>query len=523
MASVYKRATEKANRRTAWYFTYLDEFGKRRQRKGFTDKSATEKLAIKLEEEARMVREGIRESSPEGEQLKVQPQLEAYLKHLLQRDVSATQVVNLRLRIEKVIEGCEIRLVTDVEAQAVENYLAKRREDGTSKQTSNHYRQAMHQFCRWLMKRSLIKINPIAEIPKLNVETDRRHDRRPLGVDEFQRLIRAAETGNPVESIAGIDRAMMYILSAWTGYRRGEISSLTQASLELDQDPPHVTVAATYSKRRRKDAQVLHPEVVERLRAWLAVRVPTHETLLFPLTKPTSGFDRKTSKMMQRDLGVARKAWIAEADSDKERELREQSDFLQYRNDAGLFADFHANRHTFITNLARAGVSPKVTQTLARHSDIRLTMNVYTHTDMAERADAVAKLPSFQSPKPTASPVVDATTEDPKKPMVNANSGKSLQRHRSALVAEDDTLRHSVAKEGERERTTEPNFERRKCLPEKGLAEEVSGGQPETEIHLRGFEPLTFGSVDRCSIQLSYRCKLVARNIFTQSRQVGNG
>ncbi len=365
MASVYKKASDKGNRRAAWYFSYVDETGKRRQRRGFTDKAATEKLAMKLEEEARMVREGIRESSPEHEQLKVQLQLEAYLKHLLQRDVSATQVINLRLRIEKVIEGCEIRLVTDIEAQAVENYLAKRREEGTSKQTSNHYRQAMHQFCRWLQKRSLIKTNPISEIPKLNVETDRRHDRRPLGVEEFQRLIRAAETGKSVESIAGVDRAMMYILSAWTGYRRGEISSLTLASLVLDQNPPYVIVAATYSKRRRKDVQVLHSEVVERLRDWLAVRVPTHETLLFPLTKETSGFDRRTSKMMKRDLSVARAAWIAEAESDEEREVRQRSDFLLYKNQAGLFADFHANRHTFITNLEKGGVSPKTAQTLA--------------------------------------------------------------------------------------------------------------------------------------------------------------
>jgi hypothetical protein len=100
MASVYKKTSDKGNRRAAWYFCYVDETGKRRQRRGFTDKAATKKLALKLEEEARTVRESIRESSPEDEQLKVQPQLEAYLKHLLQRDVSATQVINLRLRID---------------------------------------------------------------------------------------------------------------------------------------------------------------------------------------------------------------------------------------------------------------------------------------------------------------------------------------------------------------------------------------------------------------------------------------
>ncbi len=79
--------------------------------------------------------------------------------------------------------------------------LAKRRDAGLAKQTNNHYRQAMHQFCRWLCKRSLINANPIAEVPKLNVDTDRRHDRRAISVDEFQRLIIAAEGGKSVQAI----------------------------------------------------------------------------------------------------------------------------------------------------------------------------------------------------------------------------------------------------------------------------------------------------------------------------------
>jgi hypothetical protein len=54
-----------------------------------------------------------------------------------------------------------------------------------------------------------------------------------------------------VEGICGPDRAMMYVLAAWTGYRRGEIGSLTRESFDLASDPATVTVEAGHSKRRR--------------------------------------------------------------------------------------------------------------------------------------------------------------------------------------------------------------------------------------------------------------------------------
>ncbi len=41
------------------------------------------------------------------------------------------------------------------------------------------------------------------------------------------------------------------------------------------------------------------------------------------------------------------------------------------------------------TNLEKGGVRPKVAQTLARHSDIRLTMNVYTHAELADQTAAI--------------------------------------------------------------------------------------------------------------------------------------
>ena len=58
----------------------------------------------------------------------------------------------------------------------------------------------------------------------------------------------------------------------------------------------------------------------------------------------------------------------------------------------GCVVNFHANRHTFITNLCPAGVSPKIAQSLARHSTITLTMDVYAHADSGERVEAVRSL-----------------------------------------------------------------------------------------------------------------------------------
>ena len=502
MASVYRKTADKGNRRAAWYFSFVDETGKRRQRKGFTDKAATEKLALKLEEEAKMVREGIRVASPERDQLAILPLMESYLKHLRQRDVSEKQLENLKPRLEKTIEACEFAYVTDIAGQSVEDYLAKRREAGLAKQTSNHYRQAMHQFCRWLCKRSLIKANPITEIPKLNVDTDRRHDRRAISVDEFQRLIIAAESGKPVQAIDGIDRAIIYIIAASTGYRRGEISSLTLDSFELNATPPRVTVEASYSKRRKKDVQVLPLEVVEKFREWLELRVPKHETLLFPLSKKTCGTDRKTSEMMKHDLQTARAAWIAEVDEDDTEELerREASDYLTYENAAGLFADFHANRHTFITNLSRANVSPKVAQTMARHSDIRLTMNIYTHTDLDEKVNAVAKLPSFRA---STKAMVEEPITEPSKALQVEDENETWQRHSSTSVAEDGKDRQLLSDDDKMAVEASTDQECHKSFDSQDLAAHDRACHESKRVHPRGFEPLTFGSVDRCSIQLS--------------------
>ena len=138
-------------------------------------------------------------------------------------------------------------------------------------------------------------------------------------------------------------------------------------SLRLDDDPPTATVEACYSKRRRQDTQILHPEVARQLKEWLATKRLGPNEPLFPISgRVPGGTDRKAHKMIELDVMTARDKWIGEAETEVEVQRRLKSDFLCYCNHDGLFADFHSMRHLFITSLERAGTSPKMAQTLAR-------------------------------------------------------------------------------------------------------------------------------------------------------------
>jgi len=70
---------------------------------------------------------------------------------------------------------------------------------------------------------------------------------------------------------------------------------------------------------------------------------------------------------------------------------------IDYEDDAGRVFDFHSLRHETGTLLAAAGVNPKTAQSIMRHSDINLTMSLYTHTLLGQESEAIGKLPDLSS------------------------------------------------------------------------------------------------------------------------------
>ncbi len=152
----------------------------------------------------------------------------------------------------------------------------------------------------------------------------------------------------------------------------GELASLSVVSLALDADPPIVTVAAAYSKRRRKDQQPMPTWLVERIRQWLAGRRVVGDVKLWP-----GSWHRRAAEMLRLDLAAAG---------------------IDYFDVDGRPFDFHAFRHQYISTLSEADVHPRTAQQLARHSDINLTMKRYTHVAMRNVVGAVESIPEPISP-----------------------------------------------------------------------------------------------------------------------------
>ncbi len=406
MASLYKKPAVITDPATGqrvktksrkWWGQYKDADRRLKRVPLAVDKAAAQAMLNKLVQKVERTRAGLVDPTEEQRKRPLANHVAEFKCYLKNKGVTPKQVKESTRQIEKIVADRKWKFIGDIAAADVLEFLGQLRRNGLSVQTSNHYLKSAKQFTRWLVRDHRTPSDPLVHLSRMNVRTDRRHDRRALSEAEFERLVNAARAGKRVEGISGPDRAMLYVLAAWTGFRKGELGSLTLRSLRLDDEPATATVAACYSKHRREDTQVLHPELVRQLREWLATKSNLSlEQPLFPISgRVPGGIDRKTHKMVETDIMAARDKWLDEAKKDPaEFKERLKSDFLFYCNHGGLFADFHSMRHLFITSLERAGIKPKMAQTLARHSDIRLTLGVYTHVELPDCRAAIELLPA---------------------------------------------------------------------------------------------------------------------------------
>jgi integrase len=297
-------------------------------------------------------------------------------------------------RVRRVTTGCGFKYWSDISASRVQAFLAELRtgtkagERGISAQTHNFYLAAFKGFCRWMHRDRRAAESPAEHLQGINVRTDRRHDRRALAIEEMIWLLDTTASGPDRGKVSGADRSLLYRFAAETGLRSSELRSLTVSSFNLGSKPPRVKLAAGYSKHRKEDVQILKQDTAAVLKQHLANKLPSTPALRMPSKV-------YLPRVLRKDLAAARERWLTTAPDAATRAEMEATDFLCYTDHAGRFADFHAFRHVTGSFLAAAGVSPKVAQSLMRHSDYKLTMNTYSHAFREDESDAIERLPDL--------------------------------------------------------------------------------------------------------------------------------
>jgi len=302
-------------------------------------------------------------------------------------------------RVRKIIGGCGFKFWSDISASKLQSFLAglradRRKDDetvvrGMSAASYNYYQRDAKSFCKWMVRDGRASESALTHLQGVNVRTDRRHDRRALSPDELRRLLDSTAGAPERFGMSGADRALLYRLAVETGLRAGELRSLTRGSFHLG-DEPSVTIAAAYAKNRRQDTLPLRAETAKLLAAHVAGKMPQAEVFAMPPRQ-------HLAEMFRADLADARKAWLEAHQNAQDASEAAKGTFLAYSDGAGRKADFHALRHSFISNLAAGGVNPKTAQTLARHSTITLTMDRYTHLYAGDMSAALDALPDLSA------------------------------------------------------------------------------------------------------------------------------
>ena len=241
-----------------------------------------------------------------------------------------------------------------------------RKAQNKSQKTLNEYLTSAKGFFTWLVAQGRIPANPLLAVQKGEARGRQVRPRRAYNDSELAALL----------AVAGEQR-IVYLTAALTGIRHGELKELCWGDFNLVGEKPSVTVRASVSKNHRQACLPLHPDLVAVLRQLRPANAEAGE-LVFKGRVPRS----------EIFIGHLKAANIVKTDSQ------------------GRVVDFHSLRHTFCTNLHRAGVSQREAMELMRHNDPRLTASTYTDTSLLSLRDAVKKL--TVSPSQLASQILGA-------------------------------------------------------------------------------------------------------------------
>ena len=439
---------------------------------GCRDEAAARCVLNELERRSELVRAGVLSShedrTADHQRSPVSEHFDAYLTSMIVSGKSAYHIRDTKRLAKRVFENCSMKTLRDIDAVMLEDWLAARLNEGMAARTRNRYLQAVNGFCGWCVRNGRLSSNPVACIAKADEKCDRRKVRRALSEDELRRLLHVvrwrplAEYGRETEhkeaehvarkrdtwkaapltfetldaaverarerlacnlklieqlEHRGRERQLIIKTLVTTGLRKGELASVRLRNLNLDDERPSLTLEAKNEKNRQGNTLPLRADLAAELREWLIDRATKRR--LDAANAPTIKFDRKAGSDPRSRANKEQGRWLMPDEllfdvpdglvKILDRDL--QAAGISKRDDRGRTLDVHALRTTFGTHLSKAGVSLRTAQAAMRHSDPKLTANIYTDPRLLDVHGAVEALPtlSLSSTQTEAATVMKAT------------------------------------------------------------------------------------------------------------------
>lgn len=198
-------------------------------------------------------------------------------------------------------------------------------------------------------------------------EKDEETDYRVLTRDEQEKFIK---------SIKGATYEVLFLTALNTGLRIGELLALSWDDVDFEKNELNVNKQLLYMKDRTTNKytnKITPPKTKAGTRI-----VPIPEFLIIRLeelkSKENKNKERLKNKHANLNLIFSAKLGGYLAFSS----VRTSLNSISKENNIEHFK-IHSLRHTYATRLYELGEQPKTVQTLLGHSDISMTLNVYTH------------------------------------------------------------------------------------------------------------------------------------------------
>lgn len=282
----------------------------------------------------------------------------------------------VRLHIVPVIGGIQLRDVMPNDCIRVKNKIKDRSRSLNSKVLS-----AMRQIFDSAVKNKKIESNPCEELQVGGMPTAEKT------------ALTSAQKKTLLDAVKGTRAETFVMLGLYTGLRREEILGLRWENVDLKSKVPSITVCQAVKWPKGQKVSVEPYLKTEAANRTIPIPKPLKDHLLAlpdktghviggePLT--FQQFRNLWSKVERCKVG--QHTYRTQDKSGKWKRVTTDCK-LGEKSRGGDFCytiDFdvtpHILRHTYITDLILSGANPRRVQYLAGHSNIKTTMNIYTH------------------------------------------------------------------------------------------------------------------------------------------------